>query len=186
MNSARWRFYVNYEKEEDWLNHMSAKGFALSNYFFGRYTFKDSEPGEYIYRIELLENHSYHPESQRYIRFMEENRIEAVASWHRWVYFRKKAQDGPFDIFSDITSRLTHYRRVAAFFLILAISNITIGTSSTFSSLFRFIETGSTDFLILLLVSCPIILSLGFGCLLMWNSLRKKIKILNLEKQLRE
>ena len=41
--------YVDYEKEE-----MSAKGAALTNYSWCKYTFEDTPKGEYIYRIELL------------------------------------------------------------------------------------------------------------------------------------
>lgn len=92
MKTIIRKAYWNYEKEEKWLNEMSANGFALTDYFWCRYVFTDCEPGEYIYRIELLEYLPTHPVSQKYLRFMEENGVEYVASTTRWVFFRKKPQ----------------------------------------------------------------------------------------------
>ena len=126
MKKHVWKLYMNYEKEEAWLNTMSAKGLAFTDYFLFRYTFEDSEPGEYIYRIELLENLPGHPESRKYLNFMAENGIEQISSWNRWVYFRKRAADGPFDIYSDIDSRIAHYKRIATLFFIVMIIEISL------------------------------------------------------------
>ncbi|MCL1981543.1 MAG: DUF2812 domain-containing protein, partial [Clostridiales bacterium] len=98
MKKTIWKLFVDFEKEEEWLNEMSAKGLAFTDYFFGRYTFADSAPSEYVYRIELLENRKGHPESQKYLNFMAENGADCVSTWYRWVYFRKKAASGSFDI----------------------------------------------------------------------------------------
>jgi hypothetical protein len=183
MTSARWKFFLDYEKEEKWLNEMSAKGFAFRDYCFGRYTFTDSEPGEYIYRIELLQNYPGHPESRKYIGFMEANGVEAVASWFAWVYFRKKAQDGSFDIYSDIESRLIHFRRVATTYLTLGILASLFGLNASLQWLFQTWET--PDFLPLLLAS-PLLLCLGGACLFLWNGKRKTIKRLKQEQRLKE
>ena len=98
-----------YEKEEKWLNEMAAKGLALVDYSIFRYSFEPCEPGEYTFKIQLLEHNPNHPESEQYIRFMEETGAEQVASYLNWVYFRKKTAEGPFEIFSDIESKLKHY-----------------------------------------------------------------------------
>ena len=121
MKSVIRKAYFNYENEEKWLNEMSAKGFALTDYSWCRYVFTDCEPGEYIYRLELLENLPSHPESMKYIRFMEENDVEFVASYSRWVYFRKKASNGAFDIYSDTDSKIKHYNRINRLFLSVAL-----------------------------------------------------------------
>jgi len=111
--------YWDYMKEEAWLNEMSARGMALTDYSWCRYVFTDAEPGEYVYRIELLEHVPTHPESMAYIRFLEENGVECVATYMRWIYLRKKTAEGPFDIYSDIDSKINHYRRVNAFWNVL-------------------------------------------------------------------
>ena len=185
MKRVEWKFYIDYEKEEAWLNSMSEKGFAFTDFFLCRYAFEDSGPGEYIYRIELLENLPGHPESRKYLNFMEENGVEYISSWARWVYFRKKASAGPFDIYSDIESRVAHYRRIATLFFVVMILEISLSIPQ-FSIWLDHVSggyRGGTTF------------NLGAGVLLLclaaiffngWNSTRKKMKELLLEKNLRE
>jgi hypothetical protein len=117
MKHIIWKACYNYEKEEKWLNGLAAKGLAMTNYSWCRYVLEETPPGEYVYRIELLDHTASHPESRRYIAFVEETGAECVATYMRWVYFRKKAADGLFELFSDNTSRIAHYRRVRAFWL---------------------------------------------------------------------
>ncbi len=109
MKYTVWKAFFDYEKEEKYLNEMAAKGLALTDYSWCRYVFEDALKGEYVYRIELLENPVNHAESQNYIiRFMEEAGIEFVTSYNRWIYLRKKTADGKFDIYSDIASKIKH------------------------------------------------------------------------------
>ena len=116
-----------YEKEEKWLNEMAAKGLALVDYSIFRYSFEPCEPGEYSFKIQLLEHNPNHPESEQYIRFMEETGAEQVASYLNWVYFRKKTADGPFDLYSDNESRLKHLKRIIALILPISGANLCIG-----------------------------------------------------------
>jgi hypothetical protein len=103
-----------YEKEEQWLNEMSAKGLQLISVGLSRYTFQDGVPGEYNYRLELLNNPPSHEKSREYITFLEDTGAEHIASLFRWAYFRKKASYGPFDLFSDADSKIRHHRRVSS------------------------------------------------------------------------
>lgn len=137
MRSVVRKLFINFEKEEKWLNDMAAKGLNFIDYSFARYLFEEGEPGEYIYRLELLSDLPSNPESKAYIRFMEEAGIECVGSYFRWVYFRKKSKDGPFDLYSDYDSRIKYYKKVVAFVgavglfnLFAAISNVVIGFST--------------------------------------------------------
>lgn len=116
--------FVSYDKEEVWLNEMAAKGLMLVHYSWCTYLFQEGTPGEYIYRLELLENLPDHPESQRYLDFMRDAGAEPVCFWMRWVYFRKKAADGPFEIYSDASGKLAHYLRVNRFMRVLFIMNV--------------------------------------------------------------
>lgn len=108
----KWFWPWDFDKEEMWLNEMSAKGLALHSVGYCRYEFTPCQPGEYNIRIELLENMPNHPESQQYITFMEESGIEQIGSYYRWVYFRKVNDGIPFDIFSDYDSRIKHLDRI--------------------------------------------------------------------------
>ena len=100
---------------------------ALSDYSWCRYVFTDSPNSQYIYRIELLDNLPTHPESIAYLRFLEENGVECVASYMRWVYLRKNAADGPFDIYTDIDSKIKHYQRINLLWSTLMIVEFIVG-----------------------------------------------------------
>jgi hypothetical protein len=120
------KFFINFEKEEQWINEMSKQGLQLKKYKFGRYYFEKGSPNEYIYRIEMLDENPKSEKSQEYIRFMEENGVEFVDAYNTWVYFRKKTEDGPFEIYTDYPSRIQHYEKIARVFGIIAFINMAI------------------------------------------------------------
>lgn len=184
MKTTAWKVFMHYEKEEDWLNSMSAKGFALTDFFLFRYVFEDCRPGDYTYRIELLDNLPGHTESRKYLDFIAENGVEHVTSWIRWVYFRKRAADGPFDIYSDIDSRITHYKRIIMLWLPIICMDLLIGLSYLIRGIDYIKETsnGSVYFFVMGII----LLCLGAVILFAWNSVRLKIKQLRFEKTLRE
>lgn len=118
-----WQF----EQEEQWLNSMSSRGLNLTGTGLFRYEFAEGVPDEYQYRLEMLEHWPSHPESQTYIRFMEDTGAEMVSSVKNWVYFRRKKADGSFALFSDIDSRLRHFRRVSTLLIPLVLVTLLIG-----------------------------------------------------------
>lgn len=122
ITSVRKPFW-DYQKEEDWINAKAAQGKALIKYTWCHYLFEDSAPGEYIYRIELLDRATNNTD---YLSFLKENGIECVSTYMRWVYLRKKAADGPFQLYSDKDSRLASLRQVSTMWLTLAICILAI------------------------------------------------------------
>ncbi|MDO5688975.1 MAG: DUF2812 domain-containing protein [Tissierellia bacterium] len=123
-------FWVwDFDKEEKWLNEMAAKGLCLTSAGFWTYEFEDCTPASYTIRLELLDKWPNHPESQKYIQFVEETGAEQISSVLRWVYFRKKTEDGVFDIFSDFDSRIQHLNRILTLIGILSGFNLYIGIS---------------------------------------------------------
>ena len=124
----------SFEKEEKWLNDMSAKGLQLCDVGFCRYTFEEGTPGEYIYRLELLDYMPSTEQSKRYIHFLEDTGVEHVGTLLRWVYFRKKANAGGFDLFSDIDSKIRHLNRILFLAGILAALNLFNGINLLFLS----------------------------------------------------
>lgn len=175
--------FFDYEKEAKYLNEMSEKGLALVNYTWCKYVFEDAPKGEYIYRIELLENPVNHPNSQNYIRFMEETGVEFITSYNRWAYFRKKADEGAFDIYSDIDSKMKHYKRVRIFFLILMAFNFIIGVQNFFYGNF---ET-TMGILPINIYAAIVSFAVGtFFLIFLVIPLSRKIMLLEKEKQIRE
>jgi len=121
MSKSVWKAFYDDQKEERWLNQMSAKGLALTKYTWMHYRFEDSTPGEYIYRIELLDKDIKSKEGMAYIDFLKQNGVEFVTSYMRWVYLRKKAADGPFEVYSDNESKLAYMKRLSNFYLPLGL-----------------------------------------------------------------
>ena len=141
------RFWVwDFEKEERWLNEMALDGWALENAGFCRYTFVRCEPGEYIIRIQMNKDADYRS-------FVEGLGAEYVGRCVNWAYFRRKAELGPFDLFSDIDSRIKHLDRIGKMLWLLCLANLLIGVTN--------LMNGRTISILNLL--CAAILSYGLG-----------------------
>jgi hypothetical protein len=180
IKKMKWIPFLDYEKEEAWLNEMSSKGYAFTGMTFGgRYIFDECSPGEYAYRKELLEKRPGDPDSKEYLRFMADNGAECVFLYYRHAYFRRKAKEGRFDIYSSIDSRLQYYRRVKRFFLPFTCIFFILAAYGVVTNLVIF---GSPH------PSLINIIALIFGTIffVQWNKIRKKIKQLEQEKRLRE
>ena len=136
----------DFRKEELWLNEMAAEGWALNHASFGSYTFVRCEPGEYIIRLEMNVDKEYRS-------FVEETGAEYVGSCVNWVYFRRKAELGPFDLFSDIDSRIKHLDRIGKMLWLLCLANLLIGVTN--------LMNGRTISILNLL--CAAVLSYGLG-----------------------
>lgn len=122
------RFCIwEFDKEERWLNEMAAIGLSLVSVGFCRYEFEEALPGEYTVRLQLLEHGCNHPESVKYIEFLEETGAEQVGSYGRWIYFRKRAADGAFELFSDTSSRFRQITQVLLLILFLGALNLYLG-----------------------------------------------------------
>lgn len=184
MKTKLWKAFWDYEKEEKWLNELSAKGLAMTAYTFCRYTFEDCTPGEYIYRIELLEHSVNHPESVRYIRFMEENGVEHIDTYLRWAYFRKKTTDGDFKIYSDFTARIKHYQRIAQIWFIICCLDLSIGFLQ-FSIVIHSWINGD-QYRIANFAIGILLISLGASLMSLWGCYAKRIRHLKREQKIHE
>ena len=114
MKMTKYRLFMawEHEQEEAWLAEMEADGWHLDTVQMVRYEFVKGEPDQYQYRLEMLPELPGHPDSVRYLEFMKEIGAETIASYLRWVYFRKKNDGTPFEIYSDNASRIRHLRRI--------------------------------------------------------------------------
>lgn len=184
MKQKIYRFIVDFEKEEKWLNEMAAKGLNFVDFSFpGRYLFEEGTPGEYIYRLEFLDHLARHPESKAYIEFMESTGAECVATYFRWVWFRKKASDGAFNLFSDYASKIKHYKRAAGFIGAIGILNLLVGV---WNLGYGILVTGSHYDVYANAYIAPISLIIGVLCIKAYFSYRKKLKNYKKESQIHE
>ena len=114
-----FRLYFDKDKETVWLNDMAAKGYAMTGFFAGFYTFEKCEPGEYTYQIDFGDK--LFAVTDDYREFMEETGVEIVQTWGFWVILRKKAAEGPFVLYTDVDSQITHYTKIRNMFKIATI-----------------------------------------------------------------
>ena len=172
-------FYIwDFDKEEKWLNEMAARGLTLSAVGLGYYVFEESAPAEYTVRLEMLPHRPSHPESQQYIRFLEDTGAEHVASLKTWVYFRKKKTLGEFDLFSDNASRLRHLKRMLVIFPALFLMLCSAGAVNISAFLMHHNAVNLVCTILILAMLCWI--GWGFVCL------RKKKHKLEKESRLFE
>lgn len=123
----KWFWAWDFEKEEKWLNEMAVKGLGLISVGFCRYEFGDCMPGEYRICLQLLDKMPRHPESKKYMEFLETTGAEYIGSYGRWVYFRKKAAAGDFELFSDNDSRIKYISGVMGFVALIILLNLMVG-----------------------------------------------------------
>lgn len=136
----------DFKKEELWLNEMAAEGWALEHAAFCSYTFVRCEPGEYVIRMEMNADRDYRS-------FVEETGAEYVGGCVNWIYFRRKAELGSFDLFSDIDSRIAHLARIGKSLWLICLANLIIGVVN--------ILDGQTFSIVNLL--CSVLLAYGLG-----------------------
>lgn len=130
----KWFWAWDFDKEEEWLENMARNGWVLDGVVFCTYHFIKTEPGEYSVRLQYL---PIAEENTDYTNLLEESGAERVGRMVQWVYYRKKTADGPFQLFSDLDSRITHLEKIAKLMLIIAIMNLVIGIVNCFNPVMR-------------------------------------------------
>ncbi len=123
----KWFWVWEFDKEEQWLNTMAQTGWVLDSVGFCKYNFVKCEPGEYTVRLEM------HDPDDEYIAFMEETGAEYIGRMVKWIFFRKKTLDGPFEIFSDIDSRISQLDKISKLTAALGFANLAIGLANSFN-----------------------------------------------------
>ncbi|MBR3975669.1 MAG: DUF2812 domain-containing protein [Clostridia bacterium] len=161
-----WEF----DKEEKWLNEMAAKGLCLVSVGFCKYEFEDCEPGEYKVCLQLLDKMPRHPESQKYIEFIEATGAEHIGNFTRWAYFRKKSVDGEFELFSDNASRIKYLSGVISLVALVMIANLVVGINNVFLA-----TNLSSPINYLGIINIALSILCAFGCVRLLKK-RKKVK----------
>jgi len=123
----KWFWAWEFDKEEQWLCDMAAQGKALVSARYATYEFEDCQPGEYAVRLEMLEHAPDSPEGQQYISFVEETGAEYIGKVMKWVYFRKRTADGPFELHGDNATRIKHLDGIIRLLKPLMVINVGTG-----------------------------------------------------------
>ncbi len=113
----KFRFYYDKDKDEAFLNDMSAKGYAMKRFFLGVYTFEKCQPGEYTYRVDLISDKTTEQRNELY-DLIRDSGGELVQTWGIWAIFRKK---GNFELYTDPESQIKQFERIRKIFVRVAI-----------------------------------------------------------------
>ena len=129
-----WKIFLvwEFEKEEAWLNQMAMAGWTLCKVGFCNYTFEKTEPGEYIVRMEMRKS------DEAYREFMADAGIEFIGRVTQWHYYKKRSELGPFDLYSDIDSRIAQLNRIGKMLWLICLANLIIGIANTINTYANF------------------------------------------------
>ncbi|MDP4180528.1 MAG: DUF2812 domain-containing protein [Bacillota bacterium] len=127
----KFKFYIDLDKEEKWLNKMAKAGWELKDKFCC-YTFQKAAPSDTIIKIDYR-NFKTSRDFVDYLALFKDSGWEHIAGSKSSgaQYFKKISNDGDEDIFSDIPSKAARYRRISNMWLTMAISYIPLFISLT-------------------------------------------------------
>jgi len=154
------------------VNEMASQGWHLKKFTWIRFTFEQDEPGSYIYRHDELERFGSTYEDE-YLDFLKSSGIEQVDRSGYFVFFRKPAHEGPFELYSDKKTKISNLSKKITLLSLILLLNLFFGIIGPIS-----ISGGQhTDMLKLLLNSTNIlIVMLLVGPILKLMRVRKNLK----------
>lgn len=98
-------WFVDFDKEEKWINEMSGKGWAFWHTNGVIYKFKSCEPATYIYQIDFDEQKSRNGVGD-YVMFRTQCGDRLVHQWKRKIYWTREAASGPFEAENNVAAKL--------------------------------------------------------------------------------
>ena len=119
---TKFRLYFDKDRETEWLNELARQGKALSGFFAGFYRFQDTAPGLWRYQVDFSDR--FGSVTEEYRALMDDLQIEIVQIWGYWVVLRKRAADGPFEMYTDIESKIEHYKKIRRLFQAVTLAEL--------------------------------------------------------------
>ncbi|MCL2171193.1 MAG: DUF2812 domain-containing protein [Defluviitaleaceae bacterium] len=141
MRIRKWKFFLDFEREEAWLNQQAARGLVLVHCDTFGYVFEDSAPGEYNVRIACMKMGAKRDEIAEFIRFIEDGGATHIATIHNWIYFHKKADDRPFEIYNDLDSKINQFRKMTGITALMGFGGVIIAPILLLAAIF-FVQPG--------------------------------------------
>lgn len=118
-----WRFkgFIDFDKEEKWLEGLAKQGYHLESVFFV-YKFRLAEPEEATIKIDFR-RFTKQEDFIDYCTLFEDSGWKHMAGtrWSGTQYFKKVDGESEDDIFSDEISRAGKYKRFSNMFIKLVI-----------------------------------------------------------------
>ena len=83
----------------------------------GFFHFEKCQPGEYLYQTDLTQG--MFRVSDDYRQFMADAGVEIISLWGPWVFLRRRAEEGPFELYTDVESSIEQYEKIRRMFKII-------------------------------------------------------------------
>jgi len=117
----KFKFFMDFEKEEQWLQEMAKRGYQLESKSFG-YKFKKAEPEDVTINIDYR-TFKKKEDFIDYCTLFEDSGWKHIAGSKSsgTQYFQKIDEAGDDDIFSDKSSKAGKYKRYSEMFIQMAI-----------------------------------------------------------------
>lgn len=108
------KFFMDIQKEENWLNAMARKGWLCNHVSsMGIYHFEKTTSSEQIIRIDYPSFQTKDAKN-RYIQLYEEYGWQHLGS--TWLHYWLKPADGMDELFSDHSSQKAYFRRLLEYY----------------------------------------------------------------------
>ena len=122
----KYKFFINLDKEEQWLNHMARSGHAFVRKSV-RYEFQPAEYDGSTIRIDYR-TFKNRRDFEDYRTLFRDSGWEHISGskGSGAQYFRKVGKEGSDDIFSDVDSKAGRYQRMSRMWLNLAVPYLPI------------------------------------------------------------
>jgi len=118
----KYKFFINFEKEEKWLHEMAKQGYQLEDKSFG-YKFVSAQPEDTTIKVDYR-IFKKQEDFIDYCTLFEDSGWKHIAGKKSSgsQYFKKVDENSDDDIFSDNISKAGKYRRLSSMFFQMAIS----------------------------------------------------------------
>jgi hypothetical protein len=122
----KFRFFINFSKEEEWLNEMAKSGWDLNNKNI-KYEFSKTSPQNTVIKIDYR-NFKSNDDFQGYIMMFKDFGWKHIAGKRNSgkQYFKKIDDKSGEDIFSDEVSKAERYKKLSNMWLTLSICYVPI------------------------------------------------------------
>ncbi|MHA6529414.1 DUF2812 domain-containing protein [Paenibacillus sp. BAC0078] len=123
----RFKFFTNFDEEENWLNDMARQGYRFTKKTSFGYKFELDKPEKTTIKMDYR-TFKKQEDFEDYCALFEDSGWEHIAGTKSmgYQYFKKTDLDGSEDIFSDVDSKAGRYKRLAAMWAALGWSFIPI------------------------------------------------------------
>ncbi|KUG05325.1 hypothetical protein ASZ90_017210 [hydrocarbon metagenome] len=125
----RFKVFIDFEKEEKWLNEMGLQGYELVSCKNAFYRFRAIQPGNDIIKIDYRTFRKREDFVDYCTIFQDSGWKHVAGSFYSGTqYFKKTGDRATDDIFSDTISKAGRYNRLSNMWLYLAIAYLPILT----------------------------------------------------------